>query len=387
LTRSWCQRRSRQWHSLLLAPALALVPRESPVLWPGTLAFWTVVWGVHVSSCFSNDVSALLGVRRTSRDPFCQSRDRRVDLLRSLQGEHVARVADLDQLRARPRSNDLFSLFARGDVDVVPDEDGPGQTGKIRDDVVFIVPAQVIEEAQVRVQRRFVDHVGVQVDDLAVRGAGEHRDRERRGDQAGDLVAQPANPFRRGFQQPRQTADNAQIQQLRDTVRSEAVDRGGYLHNSRDALPHVLRGMPQRGECNLPAEGVTDEDQLPGRRALGDDGQDVLRRRVRRTRRGRHRAGLAVTAQVEGEEAYARQVLTQPAELAVPGVRAEGEAVDKHDRQRFRVARLRGRVAAGTYLIPAQGDVRAAVADGEDAGGVEVADSRPDLARCAGLRG
>src|SRR5699024_5045364 len=134
-------------HSLLLAPALAHVPRESPVLWPGNLAFWTVGWGVHVSSCFSDDVSAVWRVRRTSRDPFCHSRDRRVDVLRSHQREHVARVGDLDQLRARPRSNDLFSLFARGDVVVVPDEDGPGQTGKIRDGVVFIVPAQVIEEA------------------------------------------------------------------------------------------------------------------------------------------------------------------------------------------------------------------------------------------------
>src|SRR5699024_7196087 len=98
-------------------------------------------------------------------------------------------------------------------------------------------------------------------------------------------------------------------------------------------------------------------------------------------------AGLAVTAQVKGEEAYARQLLTQPAELAVPGVRAEGEAVDKHDRQRFRAGRLCGRVPVGTYLIPAQGDVRAAVADGEDAGGAEVAGSRPDVARCAGRRG
>src|SRR5699024_7563947 len=106
-----------------------------------------------------------------------------------------------------------------------------------------------------------------------------------------------------------------------------------------------------------------------------------------RTRRGRHRAGLAVTAQVKGEEAYARQLLTQPAELAVPGVRAEGEAVDKHDRQRFRVARLRGRVAAGADLIPGQGECGALALGGGAAGGIGVADAWPARARCSGLRG
>ena len=102
----------------------------------------------------------------------------------------------LDQLRTRPRIDNLSGLFARCDVVVVPDEDNPGHAGKMRDDRRFVVIPQVVEEAQVGIQRCFVDHIGMQVDDPAVRGAGEYRDRERRSDQTSDFVAQPSHPLR-----------------------------------------------------------------------------------------------------------------------------------------------------------------------------------------------